>query len=161
MPKSVFITGVKTGIGLEFVRQFATRDHPPKYIFASARNPKSAEDLCALADKYKNVHLVDLDVSNDQQIDAAVKLVACLVGDDGLNLLINNAGVLLPEGSKLPHITRETINRHFDVNATSPLLLIQAFLPLLKKSSRKATNKRNVHFKSHHRQYNQRSRQLA
>jgi len=136
-PKSVFITGTKSGIGLELVRQFATCENPPKLIFASCRNPNDAADLRALADAHKNVHLVDLDVANDRQIEQAVKLVSSVVGDDGLNLLINNAGVLISEGSKFPNINREIINRQFDVNATSPLLMTQAFLPLLKKAAEK------------------------
>jgi len=137
MPNSVFITGAKTGLGLEFVRQYAVSDKPPKYIFASARNPSEAEELNELANKYKNVHLIDLDVSNDQQLEAAVKSVASLVGDDGLNLLINNAAIWTPKGSKWPRVNREVINRQFDVNATSPMILMQAFLPLLAKAAEK------------------------
>lgn len=136
-PKSVFITGTKSGIGLELVRQFAISDNPLNYIFASARNPNQAKQLSTLAEAHKNVHLVDLDVSNDHQIEAAVKYVSSVVGEDGLNLLINNAGALISEGSKFPQINREVINRHFDVNATSPLMLTQAFLPLLKKAADK------------------------
>jgi len=137
VPKSVFITGAKTGIGLEFVRQFATCDNPPTYIFASCRNVCDAKNLQALAEAHKNVFLVDLDVANDKKIEEAVKLVSSMVGDDGLNLLINNAGVHIRDGSKFPNIVRETVNRQFDVNATSPLMLTQAFFPLLKKAADK------------------------
>jgi len=135
MPKSVFITGAKVGIGLEFVRQFAISDNPPKYIFASGRNLTEAKNLHTLADKYSNVHLVELDVTNDQQIEAAVKKVAALVGDDGLNLLINNAGI--SEDVKFPRISREYIIMSFNVNAASPLMLTQAFLHLLRKAASK------------------------
>jgi len=137
MPNSVFITGTKSGIGLELVRQFAVSNNPPKYIFATCRNPNEAKNLRDLADAHKNVILVDLDVSNDQQIEEAVKLVESKVGNDGLNLLINNAGVLISEGCKFPQLNRDVINRHFDVNATSPLMLTQAFFPLLKKAADK------------------------
>lgn len=65
------------------------------------------------------------DISNDEQIESAVEYVASIVGDDGLNLLINNAGILVSEGCKFPQISREVINRHFDVNATSALMLTQ------------------------------------
>jgi len=68
VPKSVFITGAKTGIGLEFVRQFATCDNPPTYIFASCRNVCDAKNLQALAEAHKNVFLVDLDVANDKKL---------------------------------------------------------------------------------------------
>jgi NAD(P)-dependent dehydrogenase (short-subunit alcohol dehydrogenase family) len=57
-PKSVFITGTKSGVGLELVRQFALCDNPPKHIFASARNPDGV--LKDLTKAHKNIHLVDL-----------------------------------------------------------------------------------------------------
>jgi len=136
-PQTIFITGTKSGIGLELVRQFATAKDAPRHIFASGRNPNEAEGLRELANDYKNVHLVDLDVSSDQQIEAAVEYVSSVVGDDGLTLLINNAGALIPEGSKFPRVKREVINRQFDINATSPLILTQAFFPLLKKAADK------------------------
>lgn len=59
-PKSVFITAVKTGIGLEMVRQFATSADPPKHIFAAGRNLKAASDLVELANAHKNIHFVEL-----------------------------------------------------------------------------------------------------
>jgi len=136
-PKSVFITGAKSGIGLEFVRQFAICNNPPEHIFASGRNPNEAKDLRALAEAHKNVHLVDLDVTNDRQIEEAVKLVSSKVGSEGLNLLINNAGVVISNGGEFPNIVRETVNRQFDVNSTSPLMLTQAFFSLLKTAADK------------------------
>jgi len=45
--------------------------------------------------------------------------------------------VLISEGGQFPNISREAVNRQFDVNATSPLLLTQAFFPLLKMAANK------------------------
>lgn len=43
------------------------------------------------------------------------------VGDTGLNLLINNAGMALRDS--IDTVSRETMVENFEVNAVSPLLL--------------------------------------
>lgn len=60
LPFSVFITGAKSGIGLEFVRQFASSNDAPSHIFASGRKATESEELVKLASEHKNVNLVDL-----------------------------------------------------------------------------------------------------
>lgn len=66
-------------------------------------------------------------MTDDKQIENAVKVVSDVVGDEGLNLLINNAAVIISEGDQLPNIKRDVINRHLDVNATSALLIVQVW----------------------------------
>ncbi|KFQ11189.1 C-factor, partial [Leptosomus discolor] len=55
------------------------------------------------------------------------------VGGSGLNLLINNAGMLI--NSTLDTETLESMTQTYITNTVAPLLLSQAFLPLLKKSA--------------------------
>lgn len=43
------------------------------------------------------------------------------VGDTGLNLLINNAGIMFPDS--LDKVSKETMMENFEVNVVSPLLL--------------------------------------
>lgn len=42
MAKTVLISGANRGIGLEFVRQFVSLDHPPQVIIATCRDPEKA-----------------------------------------------------------------------------------------------------------------------
>lgn len=65
------------------------------------------------------------EVTDDKQIADAVKFVDSVVGQDGLNLLINNAATLEREGAHLPLVERAHLNRHFDVNVASPILISQ------------------------------------
>ncbi|XP_045165172.2 C-factor-like [Mercenaria mercenaria] len=133
-PKSVLITGCNRGIGLEIVKQFLQLTEPPKFLFACCRNPVAATELNAIAESNPQVRVVELDVVKQDTIEKAKLLVASIVENEGLNLLINNSGVYVPIG--LVDVTREEMKRHYEVNAVGPLMVTQAFLPLLKQAAR-------------------------
>jgi short-subunit dehydrogenase len=59
--------------------------------------------------------------------------VSAIVGDKGLNVLINNAGIL-PEGSRTTPFYTEEMAETYEVNTIAPTKLTKAFLPLLKKA---------------------------
>ncbi len=76
--------------------------------------------------------------------DKVVKSVHDKVGDDGLNLLINNAGVLPNEraaskamASGSGELTPDMMREAFEVNCVAPLFLTKAFLPLLEQAAAK------------------------
>ena len=49
--RSVFITGASRGLGLEFVKQLIELPNPPEHVFATCRNPDSAE-VCVKQKSY-------------------------------------------------------------------------------------------------------------
>ncbi|PIO65798.1 putative C-factor [Teladorsagia circumcincta] len=57
-----------------------------------------------------------------------------IVGDKGLTILLNNAGIFVPYFSN-QEPKRDDIIRNFDVNAASVAVLTQTFLPLLRKAA--------------------------
>ena len=96
---SVLVTGANRGIGLEFVRQFLSLSPPPKHIIATCRTPESADELKKLASSSSGrVHVLALDVKNYESYSGLVEQVGQIVGNDGLDLLVNNAGVLFRSG---------------------------------------------------------------
>ena len=88
MVRSVLITGGNRGIGLEFVRQFLQdKSSPFEYVIAICRDPTNANDLIDLKQKHpKQLHVIELDVTNFEQYKAVVESVEEIVGKEkGLN----------------------------------------------------------------------------
>ncbi|KAM6324758.1 uncharacterized protein O3Q21_005316 isoform 1-T1 [Podargus strigoides] len=133
--RSVLVTGANRGIGLGLVRHFLGLPSPPKWVFAACRDPKGqrAQELQNLASKHHNLVIIPLDVTDPTSIKAAAASVGEQLGGSGLNLLINNAGTakLVSLGSE----TLESMTQVYTTNTIGPLLVSQAFLPLLKTAA--------------------------
>ena len=86
-------SGANRGIGLEFVKQLcALGASKISYIIATARNPAAATELNELAKQNENLTVLKLDVTNYASYEEFYGQLASIVGDKGLQLLINNAG---------------------------------------------------------------------
>lgn len=127
----VFITGANRGIGLGLVRHCLQRGDR---VFAGCRSPEQATEINRLQEEHGDrLTVLPLDVTDQAAIDNAVATVGGFV--DGLDLLVNNAGVGGGE-DRFGHIAEQDLIDTFRVNAVAPLLLAQALLPLLKKGRR-------------------------
>src|SRR5210317_1711647 len=82
--KAILITGASTGIGRHLAESLAADGH---HVYAGARKDKDLAELDAI----ENITAVRLDVTKQDQIDAAVEKVKADGG--GLYALVNNAGV--------------------------------------------------------------------
>ncbi|XP_040981968.1 short chain dehydrogenase gsfK-like isoform X1 [Aquila chrysaetos chrysaetos] len=133
--RSLLVTGANRGIGLELVRQFLGMPSPPAWVFAACRDPKGqrVQELQNLASKHPNLVIIPLEVTDPASIKAAAARVGEHLGGSGLNLLINNAGIA--KASSLDNETLENMTQIYTTNTVGPLLLGQAFLPLLKKAA--------------------------
>ncbi|XP_050760125.1 C-factor-like [Gymnogyps californianus] len=133
--RSVLVTGANRGIGLGLVRQFLGMPNPPEWVFAACRDPKGqrAQELQNLASRHPNLVIIPLKVTDPASIKAAAARVGEHLGGSGLNLLINNAGIAT--WNSLDNETLEDMIQLYTNNTIGPLLLGQAFLPLLKKAA--------------------------
>lgn len=124
---TVLVTGAGRGIGLEFIRQLLTAK---KNVVAWVRDPQSAQDLNELHKKFSTALTIQkVDVTNEKSIkDATAQLKS-------VDVVINNAGVLLDDKFKLATLPIETIKDTFEVNVYAPIRVAQSVLPLLEKSS--------------------------
>ncbi|XP_042741999.1 C-factor-like [Lagopus leucura] len=136
---SALVTGANRGIGLGLVRHLLALPNPPEWVFAGCRDPKGqrAQELQKLVSKHPNVVTVPLEVTDPASIKAAAASVGERLKGSGLNLLINNAGIIRP--NKLDNETLKDMAEVYTTNTIAPLLVSQAFLPLLKKAAQGST----------------------
>lgn len=115
---TVLVTGANRGIGLEFVRQYATDGWR---VVATCRRPEAADELNALG-----VEVHRLDVADFSAVDALARSLA----GQAVDLLVNNAG-LYGERQALGGIDYAGWEQVLRVNALAPLKMVEAFLPHL------------------------------
>lgn len=94
------------GIGLELVKQLVAV--PTNVVVAACRNPDKATALAELKSSAKGtLHLVQLDVSDFDNIRALPKQLEAILGSTGLDYLISNAGIVRSSPRTL-HVLRLT-----------------------------------------------------
>ncbi|MFQ3648342.1 MAG: SDR family oxidoreductase [Anaerolineae bacterium] len=129
--EQVVITGANRGIGLALAAAFAQGG---AVVHACCRRPSEATELNALATSTGQVHVHGLDVTSDESIRQAAQVISGHT--DHVDLLINNAGINNQPGTRgLEQLTRLALNTIIDNNATSALIVTQAFYPLLRASA--------------------------
>lgn len=128
--KSVLVTGCNRGIGLEFVKQLANKT---QHLFAACRIPDKAEELQSIANVHKNITVLKLDVMQQNDIDSMMTTISKTVGGNGLNCLINNAGVI--NRDNVMTVTKDTLEYIYTVNCIGTAMLSKSSLPLLSQAS--------------------------
>lgn len=134
MSKIALVTGAAKGIGLETARQLAQQGI---HVFVGARDLNKSEAAAAvLRAEGLPVEGLALDVTSAADIFNAAYVLESRFGR--LDILINNAGVLLDEGGFGVNTTLSvplvTVRETFDSNFFGVIALTQAMLPLLRKS---------------------------
>lgn len=125
MPMAL-VTGANRGIGKEVARQLAARGFE---VFLGARDAEAGQRA---AEEVGGEWLA-LDLADPLSIRDAG---AFLAERGPLDLLVNNAGVLLDEGRPLMELGEETLLATLYTNAVGPLLLAQACAPSMPKGGR-------------------------
>ncbi|XP_018428098.1 PREDICTED: uncharacterized protein LOC108800614 [Nanorana parkeri] len=136
-PQRILITGCNRGIGLELVRQLLQQPSPPKQIFATCRDPSPTspqnKELNDLAAKNPSVVVIKLEATKSKSIQEAKNEVEKHLNGAGLNVLINNAGIM--HTSTLESADSDDFLNIYNTNVVGPLLITKTFLPLLKKAA--------------------------
>ena len=121
--QSILVTGASTGIGRHLAETLAGNGY---HVYAGARKDK---DLAAL-DAIDNVTAVKLDVTNQDQVDAAVAMIQ--EKGTGLYALVNNAGV--GGGGQVVDTPIENQTFVYAVNVEGVYRTTKAFAPMVIES---------------------------
>jgi NAD(P)-dependent dehydrogenase (short-subunit alcohol dehydrogenase family) len=124
--KIALVTGANKGIGFEIARQLTSKSFR---VFIGARKEKAGR---AAAQKIGAMFL-KIDVSDQRSIQEAAKELSKAV--DRLDVLVNNAGIIVDGDDAILKATPEQFEETMRTNALGPLMVAEAFQPLLAKSS--------------------------
>lgn len=125
----ILVTGANRGIGLELACQYAEAG---EQVIATARAPEDSHPIQHLEQSHETVSVEQLDVTDPASIARLAERLKERAAK--LDLLINNAGMLVPQ--KLGEWTSDAFNRTFATNITGPAMLMQSMLPFLSEGSK-------------------------
>lgn len=147
--RTALVTGANRGIGLELCRQLL-RLESIQAVIATTRNvtksavitclyPKTCIDLSPIQDLTRlslsnpKIHILQLETRDHNAYYKFLDDCHQIVRNKGLNLMINNAGVLSRD--TLSSVSADSLSFNLEVNTIAPLMLTKKLLPLLKTSA--------------------------
>src|SRR6204780_845124 len=122
--KDVVVTGISTGIGWGTTKVLVSKGFR---VFGSVRKQADADRL---QNEFGNGFVpLMMDITDADAVHQAAQKVGSMIGDRNLVGLVNNAGIVV--SGPLLYLRPSEYRRQLDVNMISPLVVIQAFAPLL------------------------------
>src|SRR5712672_2524681 len=125
--RTAAITGAGGGLGRDIALGLAAKGY---IVFGTAMSAGEVQDLKDTSGG--RVSLTVCDMTKEEAVKAWAGGVSDALGDSGLDILINDAGILTPGPTEV--LPLDAIRREFDVNVFGALSVINAFLPALRKA---------------------------
>jgi NAD(P)-dependent dehydrogenase (short-subunit alcohol dehydrogenase family) len=125
--RSTVVTGAGSGLGRDIALGLAAKGY---IVFGTAFTAAEVQDLKDASGG--RVSLTVCDIAKEQAVRAWAASTSDALGAGGLNLLINNAGILTP--GPLEILPLDAVRHEFDVNVFGALSVMNAFLPALRKA---------------------------
>lgn len=130
MSQTVCITGASRGLGLGYTEHYLQAGWQ---VLALARHAKDKDSLKKLIQKFgSRLELIDADVTKPDSLQPLKERWKT----QPLDLLINNAGVLLDRQMEFQKLPLDTLRESFEVNVIAPVALTQMAMPALQKSQK-------------------------
>jgi NAD(P)-dependent dehydrogenase (short-subunit alcohol dehydrogenase family) len=123
------VTGGNRGIGFETCRQLAKQGI--QVILTSREEAKGKAAAEKLQAEGLDVSYYSLDVTDADSVQRLAQFIKNEYGQ--LDILINNAGVLLDSSGSVLNTKLDTLHQTIDTNLYGPFLLCQALIPLMEK----------------------------
>ena len=126
MSKTILITGASSGFGRSTAEGLARAGH---VVYATMRDIGGRNRAPAEALRAQGLKVVELDVTSDASVNAAV---AAIVAETGrIDVVVNNAGVASAGVSE--SFTADQVRALFEVNVFGPQRVLRAVLPTLRQ----------------------------
>jgi NAD(P)-dependent dehydrogenase (short-subunit alcohol dehydrogenase family) len=117
-PRTALVTGANRGIGLEVCRQLAALG---LRVMLTARDLSKAQEAARSVRSSGDIVPVRLDVTDPVSIRT-------LAGEH-VDVLVNNAGILVDEDTGLLDLTADDLRATFETNLFAPIAVSQLFVP--------------------------------
>jgi NAD(P)-dependent dehydrogenase (short-subunit alcohol dehydrogenase family) len=123
------VTGANRGIGYEICRQLGQKG--VCVVLTSRDVGKGEAAVDKLVAEGLDIHFQPLDVTRPDSVESIYKYVQAEF--KRLDILINNAGVYIDDAHSLVKMDYGVYKTTMATNADGPLLLTQAFIPLMRE----------------------------
>jgi len=121
--RTILITGGSAGIGLAFALKFLELGNK---VVVTGRRQAALDELKA---KYPKLHTIQSDVAEPAQIAFLAKRVKA--GYPKLDLLMNNAGIMLSKNLKFPATDLDGLMAEVNINVGGVIRMTSAFIDIL------------------------------
>ncbi|WP_115366162.1 SDR family oxidoreductase [Alteripontixanthobacter maritimus] len=131
--KSVLITGCSSGFGRLAAEHLARKGAK---VFATMRNlprPEADELLDLIVSDNLDIHIIEIDVNDDEQVLRGVAEAERLAGG-AIDVLVNNAGISVAGPIEIQDM--EATQAIFDTNVYGPHRMARAVLPKMRAAKR-------------------------
>jgi NAD(P)-dependent dehydrogenase (short-subunit alcohol dehydrogenase family) len=134
--KIAVVSGANRGIGFEICGQLAGRGLK---VVLTARDSAKGKAAC---EKLQTQGLDVIFHQLDPTDPGSIKHLARFLGKDfgKLDVLVNNAGILLPEDNTAADLDPEILRKTLETNVVAAFALSQALIPLMRKRGGKIIN---------------------
>ena len=137
MSQTYLITGANRGIGKGLLEAYLLR--PNTTVIAAVRDVETSKKQLASVPTGQGSKLIIVKIDSSSQTDpaSAVEELQTKYGIESIDVVVSNAGIM-PTKAIVPVLKTEAdwVRECFEVNTIGPLLLIQAFYPLLAKTAK-------------------------
>ena len=121
---TVLVTGASSGIGRAVAVELARRSHT---VFAAARRQAALSDLAAT---HPGIVAVSMDVTDEDSIAKAWKIIDAATEGGGVDVLVNAAGFALT--GPLETLSSREVKQQFDTNVFGLLAVTRTVLPRMR-----------------------------
>lgn len=133
--KTVLVTGCDSGIGHAVVRKL---DSLGMKVYAACLDTNSPGAVSLHNNCSENVHILQLDITNEKDIENVVSFINNRVGSEGLWGLVNNAGVWY--FSEIEMTSDSLLRKVLETNILGAISLTRALLPQIRQAKGRIVN---------------------